>query len=144
MSKPSNPVGAPCKLNAETKQRILTALQKGAAYEIAANYAGISYNTFRSWMMKGEEQEGQTDGDEFLEFFRDVKKVEAFAACKWLEKIDEAANAQWQAAAWKLERRYYKHYSNQAAVLDFNDRLTKMEQDSGKETKDEETAQGHA
>jgi hypothetical protein len=33
----------------------------------------------------------------------------------------------WQAAAWKLERRYHKHFSSQAGLIEMNERLDKLE-----------------
>jgi len=46
----------------------------------------------------------------FLQFFKDIKEAEGKAAFEWLDKIEKAANENWQAAAWKLERRYPGDY----------------------------------
>lgn len=71
----------------------------GSTYELAASYAGISYQTFLDW---------QKSKSEFLDT---VKLAEGKAAVKWLSVIEQAANdGTWQAAAWKLERRYPNQY----------------------------------
>ncbi len=113
MKKPKNKGGAPCKLDADCRKRILAALQRGATYELAANYAGISYDTLNNWRKKADENE-----EPFLELFKDIKKVEGAAAVSWLDKIDTAAtDGNWQAAAWKLERRYPHQYGRQVQEI---------------------------
>lgn len=88
----------PTKYTPETVQKITQAIELGATYELACNYAGISYETFRKWM------------DAKVAFYEAVKTAEGKGATKWLAKIEAAANEHWQAAAWKLERRYPNDY----------------------------------
>lgn len=83
------------KLTPEVQQRICDAIVIGATYEHAAAYGGISYDTFNEWN-KTKPQ-----------FSEEVKAAEARAVVGWLAKIEKAASeGTWQAAAWKLERRY--------------------------------------
>ena len=111
-------IGQPLKLiKPGVKDKLLTALARGATYTIACGYAGISLTTFRKYLKKGEalidmfeEQIEQHEDKAFFEFYCDVKRVEYYAAIKWLDKIDKAADFHWQAAAWKLERRYPAEY----------------------------------
>ena len=85
----------PSKYTAETLTRVEEALSQGATYQLASAYAGITYETFNTWRGK------------FSEFSDAVKKAEARAAVGWLAQIERAATeGSWQAAAWKLERRY--------------------------------------
>lgn len=100
----------PTKLTPETQNKIVQALTLGATYEHAANFAGISYETFNNWMKRGE----AASSGKFLQFFEAVKKAEGNATVGWLAKIEKAANdGNWQAAAWKLERRYPNDYGRQ-------------------------------
>lgn len=108
------------------KEKILAALSKGATYHLACGYAGVSYTQFREWTSRGEKIKDlhpdviETHKEKhFYDFYQEVKRVEAYAAIKWLEKIDRAAEVQWQAAAWKLERRHPKDYGRiEQAVSD--------------------------
>jgi hypothetical protein len=106
----------PTKYTATVRKKLIQAIKMGATYELAAGYAGITYRTFRNWMEQGErdveQQEQNPDGDpgEFLQFFQDVKAAEAAGAMVWLAKIERAAGENWQAAAWKLERRFPHMY----------------------------------
>lgn len=97
------------KLTPETQKRITDAIRVGATYELAAQYGGVAYNTFNEWMKAGE----AADTGNKREFYDAVKSAEGEAAIKWLAVIDRAAAEQWQAAAWKLERRYPRDYGRQ-------------------------------
>lgn len=80
-------------------QRIVTAIEQGATYELAAAYGGITYDTFNEWRKAK------------AEFSDAIKSAEGRASLKWLAIIDRAAqDGTWQAAAWKLERRYPQMY----------------------------------
>jgi len=99
--------GRPTKLTPETQKKVVDAIGMGATYDLAAQYAGISYDSFNNWMKAGEASKSGA----FFEFFNAVKEAEGRAAVGWLAKIEKAANAgNWQAAAWKLERRYPSIY----------------------------------
>lgn len=62
---------------------------------------------------------------------------------KWLVHIDKAMPDQWQAAAWKLERRYYKDYGANAHMRELEERIENMEKNNGRE-KAEELDKGNA
>lgn len=117
-------IGRPTKFTQETKDKILMAIRKGAPYELACNYARIDITTLYNWRDKAEIDKEPT----YIEFFKDLKEAEGLTALKWLDKIDKAMDeGQWTAAAWKLERRHYKHFSSQAQLIDMNQRLVKLE-----------------
>ena len=119
-----NPVGRPTKFTAETKEKLLIAIRKGAPYELACNYARIDYTTLLLWKKKAEIELVQ----EYIDFFRDLKEAEGQTSLIWLDKIDKAMNeGAWQAAAWKLERRHNKYFSSQAGIIEMNERLDKLE-----------------
>lgn len=88
----------PTKYTPETVQKLTQAIELGATYELAASYAGISYTTFNDWNQHKPQ------------FAQAIKEAEGRAAVKWLAKIEAAAAKSWQAAAWKLERRYPDKY----------------------------------
>ena len=107
--------GRPTKLTPETHDRIVQAIKLGATYVMAANYGGVSYDSFNLWMKQGEAAKSGL----FFDFYNAVKMAEAQGAVGWLVKIEAAANdGAWQAAAWKLERRYPQDYGR--TVVDQN------------------------
>ena len=96
-------MGRRSKLTPETHERIVDAIKMGATYELAAQAGGASYETFRRWMRDGEE----ADKGQYCAFYVAVKEAEGKACTRWLKVIEKAGlSGQWQAAAWKLERRY--------------------------------------
>ena len=95
----------PSKYTPEVVARIVEALEQGATYEAAAAHAGVHYDTLNEWR-KG-----------FPEFSEALKKAEAEAELHWLEQIESAAAAgAWQAAAWRLERRYPERWGKRERV----------------------------
>ena len=73
----------------------MEAIERGATYELACRYAGITSETFRLWLQTKPALAAA------------VHQAEGEAALRWLGQIDAAAAAgAWQAAAWKRERRY--------------------------------------
>jgi hypothetical protein len=119
----------PTKLTPKTQERICQALRVGATYELAAQYGGISYDAFNIWRKRGESELERIDKARkhtevreseapYVEFFKTTKEAESDAAIKWLAMIDKAAADTWQAAAWKLERRYPQSYGR--TVVDQN------------------------
>lgn len=105
--------GRKTKYTPETVKKLTQALELGATHELACGFAGIGVSTFHEWM------------NEKPEFAELIKLSEGKAAYKWLEKIEQAASdGNWQAAAWKLERRYPSAYGRQ--VQDLNVNVTKV------------------
>lgn len=89
----------PTKYNEIAAKKIADAVRVGATYKLACAYAGISDETFANWRKK------------YPEFDQSLLEAEGGAAVKWLALIDKAAtDGTWQAAAWKLERRYPESY----------------------------------
>ena len=89
----------PTKYTPERVEKILQAIELGATYELASSYGGVDYMTFNRWR------------ERYSEFRDAIRAAEGKGATKWLAKIEQAASdGAWQAAAWKLERRYPHSY----------------------------------
>ncbi len=98
----------PSKLSEPVVNRLCEAIRKGATYERACDYAGISYSTFNGWIQQAE----TAKSGQFLKFLEAIRTAEGEAAKRWLDIIDAAAlnDGNWKAAAWMLSRRYPKDY----------------------------------
>lgn len=109
------PGGRPTKFTPERVERFLTAIKAGHYRNTACDYAGISFQTLRNWIKIAE---GPDAPPEYLEFLDSLKKAEADAEVFDLALIRRAATGekdettgeylvkpQWQAAAWRLERK---------------------------------------
>lgn len=94
--------GRPTKYTPETTKKIIDAVRVGSTFRLACAYAGISEDTFALWRTR------------YADFAEAIKEAEGAGAVGWLAKIEKAANdGVWQAAAWKLERRYPSEYGRQ-------------------------------
>jgi hypothetical protein len=98
--------------------KLCQALKLGCWHWQACKYAGVSYSTFRTWMLAGEAEEADAGMQAFV---RRIRQAEATGALRDLARIHEAALAgDWQAARWLLERRFPETYGKQ--VLDMHHR----------------------
>jgi len=87
------------KYTPERARRFLDAIKVGSTQRLAASFAGVDEDTIIRWRKR------------FAEFADAIKEAEGGAVVGWLAKIERAANdGNWQAAAWKLERRYPDEY----------------------------------
>lgn len=100
----------PTKYEPELVKRVCDAIRLGATYQLACHYGGISYQTFCEWRNAKQE------------FSDAVKAAEGQAAVGWLAKIEVAASdGNWQAAAWKLERRYPDSYGKTRIAIEHDE-----------------------
>tara|TARA_Y100000114_G_scaffold147662_1_gene159714 strand:+ start:1651 stop:2037 length:387 start_codon:yes stop_codon:yes gene_type:complete len=88
------------KLTPDTKEDVVKALRAGNSRRDSALYAGISEQTFYSWMKRGRDGEPL-----YAEFLEAVEKAEAQSVVRNVAIIQRAAEDTWQAAAWWLERK---------------------------------------
>ena len=89
----------PTKYTPETTKKITDAIRVGATFRLACLYGGISEETFMRWR------------ERYVDFADAINEAEGAGAIGWLAKIEKAANdGNWQAAAWKLERKYPREY----------------------------------
>lgn len=94
--------GRPTKLNATIQAAVVKAIATGNTRDTAAAYAGVNRATLFEWLARGRR--------ELTGLYRDfadaVEKAEADAIVISVALIRTAAQRNWQAAAWWLERRY--------------------------------------
>ena len=113
----------PEKINKALIDKIVSAIRQGAYIETAAAYAGINKDTFYDWLKKGarekEERQKALENKEKrlkkyqlqVEFTDSIEKAMAESELFDLSTITQAAkNGVWQAAAWRLERKFPKRY----------------------------------
>ena len=104
------------KLTETTQATIRAALEAGNTRAAAALAAGITSETLRLWMRKGEKQ--KTGRHKTLA--RTVEQAEAQAETEAVAEIRAAwQRGEWRAAAWWLERRRpetYREQKDQASI----------------------------
>lgn len=99
----------PTKLTPELQEKIVKAVKAGNYIETAAAFAGISKQTLYDWMKRGNDA---TRGA-YREFLDAMEKALAEAEMFDVYQITRAAQAgNWQAAAWRLERKFPTKYGH--------------------------------
>lgn len=94
--------GRPSKFTKARKDRIIQAIKAGCTYELASDYAGITRKTLWEWLKKGEDPKNRA----YVTFSNEIKKAEAEGAMVHLGNIEKAAQKDWKASAWMMERRH--------------------------------------
>ena len=97
-------IGRPSKFTPERRARVLEAITGGATRTAAALHAGIDERTLYRWM------------DRYVSFASDLTRAEADAELRCTALIQRAAEIDWRAAAWWLERRRPDEYGRRERV----------------------------
>jgi hypothetical protein len=96
-----------CKLTPSVERKIFQAIRAGNYKETACKWAGIARQTLYVWIKKGEADiEAGKDKTIYAKFVRGLNEALAGAEVHNVAVIQKAAEKQWQASAWMLERRH--------------------------------------
>lgn len=94
------------KYTPDVIKRIVDAVRLGCPYKLAAQYGGISHETFYDWIKNKSD------------FSDQIKNAEAEAVMTRIANIRLAAkNGAWQADAWLLERRHPEEFGRHIQEL---------------------------
>ncbi len=110
--EPPSGAGRPASIgDPDIVQEFLTQIEAGNYPEIAAELAGISLNTYRNWMKRGED--GETP---FTAFMQAVKRAAARAEAMEIAKVRKAGNDPrfWAASMTYLERRHPERWARRS------------------------------
>jgi hypothetical protein len=106
----TNPGGRPSKLTIDVQSKICAALQRGNYIETSAAFAGVSKSVLFAWMKQGNADRDDGKANKYTRFLDAVEIAQAEAEVRDLQHIDKHGETSWQAAAWKLERRFPKRW----------------------------------
>jgi len=104
--------GRPSKLTPEVKARLVQAIEAGNYYEAACGYAGITYTTFRNWMIKGENAKSGT----YREFFEAITRAETVAEVRMVAQWQQHMPEDYRAIRDFLERRFPERWGRKDKV----------------------------
>lgn len=105
-------MGRPCKLTPELQGEICQYIAGGNTFERACILVGIHRVTFMRWRNKGQ----IAKSGKFCDFCNAVKRAEEQFKAHNIDLIQQAANKQWQAAAWLLERKYPEEFGRREKI----------------------------
>lgn len=94
--------GKQTSLNPAVQKAIVRFIHAGSYVETACAAAGIHKDTFYTWLKRGAvEKKGI-----YKDFSDAVQKAMAMSEIADIATVGAASKTQWQAAAWRLERRF--------------------------------------
>ena len=95
-------MGRRTTLSTSVRDRLVAASKLGLTRDLQAQYAGIGTSTLHRWLAKGR----QAKRGRYRELWESLKRAEAEGAVDAMQRIADAQEKDWKAAAWLLERRH--------------------------------------
>lgn len=123
--------GRPSKLTPERSSAILISISKRVPYAIAAPANGVHEDTLYEWISRGLRDIKEGIDSEYSRFSESLKKIEQEKIIHHIDKINENVD-RWQADAWILERRWWKHFSPNGALRELANDVDKMKTSTNK------------
>lgn len=104
-------MGRPTLLTAQLQETICAELRNGMPITQTCHYAGISHETYYTWMDKGSEGIAP-----YADFFEAATRARVEGLRALASTVREAALDDWRAAAWMLERRSPDEWSKRTEL----------------------------
>ena len=108
--------GRPEKLTPKLQDDIVKVIRSGNYIETACAFVGINKTTFYDWLKRGAREKDRVERNprakvrkserKYVEFSNAIEKALAHAEIRDVAIIGKAAEKEWQAAAWLLERKF--------------------------------------
>lgn len=103
----------PSAITPEQREEIYEAIRAGVPPETAAGRIGVARRSLYDWLARGREDGSR---EPYRSFTAEVDKALAGWETRDILLIGKAAETQWQAAAWRLERRKPQEYGRRTRV----------------------------
>lgn len=118
--------GRPTKLTPELQAEIVKIIKTGNYIETACAFVGINKSTFYDWLKRGAREKQRLEKNPrakikkseavYVEFSNAIEKALAQAEIRDVAIIGKAAESNWQAAAWRLERKYPERWGRKDRI----------------------------
>lgn len=130
-------IGRPSKFTPERRSAIVDAISHRIPYEYAAEANGICEETLYDWLRTAKKHRNEGINSDYTQFSEDIKRAEMTRMREHSDMI-AAKPERWQADAWLLERRWYKHYGPNAQLNELNHKLSRLVDGESNEGKRDE------
>ncbi|HUY98596.1 MAG TPA: hypothetical protein VMW47_13445 [Verrucomicrobiae bacterium] len=104
------------KLTPERSETILGLVRSGNYLQTACQYAGIDPGTLSRWLAKGRQDREQGRRTPHAEFAEACARAEAHAEAVRIQRVAKAAETDWKADAWYLERRFPDRWGDRRTI----------------------------
>lgn len=99
-------MGRNTKLTPDLLERVVTLVRSGCYIETAAGAAGIARSNLYEWLRKGGE-----GIKPYVDFYEQVTQARDQAEARDVANVGKAAQSDWRAAAWRLEKMHGRRYA---------------------------------
>mgnify|MGYP002413438150 CR=1 FL=1 len=117
--------GPKSALTPERLDQLCSLLRAGCWISVAARALGVHANTIGQWMKQGKALSKLVEADPelviknsdqklYLQCYKQVIQALAEGEAADVQRVDDAADADWRAAAWKLKIRWKKRWAEEA------------------------------
>lgn len=113
------------KFSDERCAAILKSISNRVPYKLAAQANGICEDTLYDWLKRGLNDSEAGKDTKHARFSESLKKIEEQTLIGHLDKINNAVD-RWQAHAWILERRWWWMFSANAALVEMDKRIERL------------------
>jgi hypothetical protein len=93
-------------------EKIVKYVLEGNYVETACLICGVAKRSFYGWLKQGHEEEKGIHAD----FLHAIEKAAALSEAKDWNSIGSVGRSNWQARAWRLERRFMKFQGSMATA----------------------------
>jgi hypothetical protein len=117
----------------ELTEQICQILRAGNYICAACDYVGINESTYHSWVLRGEKEIARLDDPKakpneseriFVEFSKAVTRARAQAEIQSVARIRKAAEEDWRADAWYLERSHQQRWGRTKLDVEHSGEVT--------------------
>ena len=113
-------------LTPELQENICLAIKAGNYIETSCLFAGVSRSQYYKWLKRGRDDIESGEPTKYSGFVCAIEQAMAEAEVRDIQRIDRAAESgQWQAAAWRLERRYPDRWGKRQVDLNIDSQKSK-------------------
>lgn len=114
------------KFTPERVSRILNDIKDCIPYKIAAESNGIANATLYDWIDNGIRDFNAGIESDYTKLVEALREIEKSKINKLLRNIENEKKGH-KGAEWMLQTVFWKHFSSNAATIDLNERLEKLE-----------------
>lgn len=141
------------KIDEKIIEQIADVVRAGNYIDVAAACFGIDKSTLFDWLRRGAREQRRLESDPnakplesekiYVKLSNAIKRAVADSERRDLATIEKAAETQWQAAAWRLERRFPERWAkkdnfNTSGTNEVNIRIIKDDTGEGSPPVDSE------
>ena len=99
------------------RKTLMNAFMLGFSKAAAAHAIGVEYETLRVWFKRGR----AAKSGQYKEFFEEAQQSITKGMMRRVARIDKAAEENWQADAWMLERMHPDLFGRPSTRVEVND-----------------------